>query len=63
MKQMFTIQVQRADNGFIAICQNDEPGVKQQKKVATSEKDVIAAVKDFTDHMFDVPPQKEEPKP
>lgn len=60
MKQTFNIQVQRADNGFIAIAQSDESGVKNKKVVATSEDDIKEKVKELVDHMFDEPPTKEE---
>lgn len=59
MKNTYTLQVQRADNGFVAIAQNDEPGIKQKKIVATSEKEIIDAMKGLIDHMFD---EAEKPK-
>lgn len=60
MNRTFNIQVQRADDGFIAIAQSDEPGVKNQKRVATTEDEIKTKVKDFVDHMFDPPPPKEK---
>lgn len=59
MKRVFNIQVQRADNGFIAIAQSDVPGVKSRKVVAVDEQDITAKVKNIVDHMFDAPPAKE----
>jgi hypothetical protein len=63
MKRVFNIQIQRADNGFIVITQNDEPGMRMQKHVATSEDDAKEAVKGFAEHIFDVPPPKAAIKP
>lgn len=60
MNRVFNIQVQRADNGFIAIAQSDTSGVKSKKVVATSEDDIKKAVMEFVEHMFDEPPPKEE---
>lgn len=62
MKRVFNIQVQRADDGFIAISQSDT-GVKTRKVVATSEDEIKTKVKDFIDHMFDNPPPKEAVTP
>lgn len=59
MKRVFNIQVQRADDGFIAIAQSDT-GVPTKKVVATSEEDIKTKVKDFVDHMFDEPPPKKD---
>lgn len=58
MKHTFNIQVQRVDNGFVAIAQTDEPGVKNKKVVAVSEDEIKQQVKNLVDHMFDVPEQE-----
>lgn len=63
MKQVFNIQVQRAENGFIAIAQNDEPGIRSKKLVATTEDDIKKMLKDCVDHMFDPAPVKEKAEP
>lgn len=62
MKRVFNIQIQRADNGFIAIAQSDTPGVKSKKIVAVDEAGIKTAAKDLVDHMFDEPPA-EKPAP
>lgn len=60
MTKVFNIQVQRADNGFIAISQSDTPGVKSRKVVATDEEGVKTAVREMVEHMFDKAPEKGE---
>lgn len=62
MKKQFTVQAQRADNGFIAIAESDS-GVPRKKGIAKDEEDVKTLLKDYIDHMFDTPPElKPQPR-
>jgi hypothetical protein len=51
MKNVHTIQINKATNGFIIMSQGDEPG-KNAKFVAVSQDDVTSRLKSIADDLF-----------
>jgi hypothetical protein len=62
MKNVHTIQINKATNGFIIMSQGDEPG-KNAKFVAVSQDDVTGRLKSIADDLFTPAPVPTAPAP